>query len=92
LASLDLLTGGTSGLNERVDAIEADLQALQESGSEVAREEIDALQVSFDELNSAVDALGENLSVSNAVAIAEAITEVGSAASAAYEVFTTTCS
>jgi len=92
LASLDLVTDGTSALNERVDAIEADLKVLQESGSEVARDEIDALEVSFDELDSAVDALGENLSLSNAGAIVEAITEVGSAASAAFEVFTTTCS
>ena len=92
LTSLDLLTGGTSALNERVDAIEADLKVLQESGSEVASEEIDALQISFDELNSAVDALGENMSIANASAIVEAITKVASSASAAYEVFTTTCS
>jgi len=88
LTSLDLLTGGTSALNERVDAIEADLKVLQESGSEVASEEIDALQVSFDQLNAAVDALGENLSLSSASAIVEAIIDVG----AAFEVFTTTCS
>jgi len=92
LANLDIIAGGTDALNESVDAIEADLDALQESGSELASDEINALQSSFDQLNTAVDELGESISIDNASAIVESIAEVATAASAAYDVFSEACS
>ena len=91
LASLDLIAGGTDALNESVDAIEADLKALQESGSEVASDEIDALQSSFDELDDAVDALSDDIPGDNLTAISTAIRNIGTSASALYETLSTTC-
>jgi hypothetical protein len=92
LANLDIIAGGTDALNESVDAIEADLNALQESGSEVASDEIEALEGSFDELDDAVDALSDDITVENSTAIAAAISNVGTSASAFYETLSTTCS
>jgi hypothetical protein len=92
LASLDLIAGGTDALNESVDAIEADLNALQESGSEVASDELDALQSSFDELDDAVDGLNDDITVENSTAIISAVTDIGTSASAFYETLSTTCS
>ena len=92
LANLDIVAGGTDALNESVDAIEADLNALHESGSDVASDEIDALDASFDELDDAVDAMNDGISVDNSTAIIAAITNVGTSASALYETLSTTCS
>jgi chromosome segregation ATPase len=91
LANLDIIAGGTDALNESVDAIEADLNALQESGSEVASEEIDALQSSFDELDDAVDALSDDIPGDNLTALSTAIRNIGTSASALYETLSTTC-
>ena len=92
LANLDIVAGGTDALNESVDAIEADLNALHESGSDVASDEIDALDASFDELDDAVDAMNDGISVDNSTAIIAAITNVGTSASALYDTLSTTCS
>jgi hypothetical protein len=92
LASLDIVAGGTDALNESVDAIEADLETLRESGSEVASDEIDTVQSSFDELDDAVDALSDDITVENSTAIVTAITNIGTSASALYETLSTTCS
>jgi hypothetical protein len=91
LANLDIIAGGTDALNETVDAIEADLVVLQESGSDVASDEIAALQSSFEELDSTVDAMVDGISVENATGIVAAVTNVGSTAAAVYEVLSTTC-
>jgi len=91
LASLDIIAGGTDALNESVDLVEADLVALRESGSDVAGEQIDALQSSFDELDSVVDDMVDGISVENATGIVTAVTNVGSAATAVYDVLATTC-
>ena len=92
LASLDP-TDGTDALNESVDAIKADLNALQESGSDVASDEIDALQSSIDELDDAVDVMiTGDIPVDNATTISTAIRNIGTSASALYETLSTTCS
>jgi negative regulator of sigma E activity len=91
LVNLDIIAGGTDALNETVDAIEADLVVLQESGSDVASDEIAALQSSFEELDSTVDAMVDGISVENATGIVAAVTNVGSTAAAVYEVLSTTC-
>jgi hypothetical protein len=91
IVDIDVLAGGTDAISERFTAIESDLQQLQDSGSDVAADAISALDVAVDDLGSAVEALGEDISVANAQQIATSVTDVVSAASDVLEQLSTTC-
>jgi hypothetical protein len=92
VADIDVVAGGTDAISERFTAIESDLQQLQDSGSDVAADEISALDSAVDDLGSALEALGDDISVANAQQLATSVAEVVSAAGDALEQLSTTCS
>lgn len=91
LTDLDVVAEGTNALEDRFDAIRSDLDDLRESGREVAADEIDALDAAVDDLQSAIDALGGELSVDNASVVLDAIGDVGPAAQAVYSRLSEAC-
>jgi hypothetical protein len=53
VADIDVISGGTDAISERFTAIESDLEQLQDSGADVAADEIAALDVAVDEFSKA---------------------------------------
>lgn len=92
VGDIDILSEGTNGLNERFIAIETDLKELVDSGSDVAADEIEALDSAVSELGSALEALGDDVSVDGARAVGTALTNVTAAASATLDILSNTCS
>jgi len=80
LATLDLLSEGTNGLNSALEQVEDDLEELLDSASATAEDEAATLNESVDGLEDAVAALGGDLTTENVAAIVAAINDVGSAA------------
>jgi len=92
IAEIDVIAGGTDAISERFAAIKSDLQQLKDSGSEVAADEIVALESSVDELGSALEALGADISVEGALAVRNAASSVVTAAGDVLDRLSTTCS
>ncbi len=91
VADIDIISGGTDAISERFTAIESDLEKLQDSGSDVAADEVSALDVAVDDLGSALEALGDDISAANAAQMGESITNVVNAAGDVLERLSTTC-
>jgi hypothetical protein len=91
LADLDLISEGTDGLKERFSIIESDLDQLRKSGSDVASEEISALETAVDDFGNAVNALGDDISVEGAQAAGTALTGITTAASGVFDKLSSTC-
>lgn len=91
LADVDLITDGTSALDEQFAAIEDDVDQLRDSGSEVAADEIDALETATDDLGSALDDLGDDISVEGAESVANAAATVVTSANSVLDTLATTC-
>ena len=91
LADLDVVSEGTNGLQERFSTIEADLDQLRESGSDVASEEISALESAVDDFGAAVDALGDDISVEGAQAAGTALTGITTAATGVFDKLSSAC-
>lgn len=92
LANMDLVAEGTDALEEQFSAIESDLTALKDAGSEVASEQIGALETAVDNLETAINGLGEEITTENASAAVTAISEIGTSAQAVYTELDATCS
>ncbi len=91
LADLDIISEGTSGLQERFSTIEADIDQLRESGSEVASEEISTLETAVSDFGTTLDDLGNDLSAQGAVAVGSALSNLTSAASGVFDALSSTC-
>jgi hypothetical protein len=91
LVSLDIIAGGTDALDESFEAVKSDVDALSDSGEEVASDDIEAFESSLDALGDAIDSLGEDISVEGATAAATAIAGVVDSSNAIYETLSTTC-
>lgn len=92
IRDIDLLGDGLDAIEERFEAIKNDLAQLQSSGSDVADDEITALDEAVDAFRTALDAVGADLSVANARDVAVAGATVVPAANAVLEKLTSTCS
>jgi hypothetical protein len=79
LLNLDLIAQGTSGLEDAVDAVEEDLDALQDSATEAAADEVDALEQSVKDLDSALSDVGGDISTENVAALETAVQAVATA-------------
>lgn len=82
LVDLDLLASGTDGLNEAIEQVSDDVDALRDSASDATVDEVDALQASVDGLKDAISTLGGDLSSDNATAVRDAIGAVSASAQA----------
>lgn len=91
LATLDVISEGTDGLEERFSTIKADLDQLNESGSDVASDEISALETAVDDFGDAVDDLGDDISVEGAKTAGTALTGIVAAANGVFDKLSSTC-
>jgi len=92
IGEIDVVAGGTDAISDVFSAIESDLQQLKDSGSDVAADEISALESSVDELDSAIGALGDDISVDAGLAVGNAASSVAAAAGDLLDRLSTTCS
>ena len=92
IADIDIVSGGTDAITDQLDAIQADVDGLSDSGSDVAADEISTLETAVDEAAASLDGLGDEISVENAQAVAASIVSVVTAAGGVYVRLDTTCS
>jgi archaellum component FlaC len=79
LLDLDLITQGTSGLEDAVDEVEKDVDALRDSATEAAADEVDALEQSVKDLDSALSDVSGDISTDNVAALQTAVQSVATA-------------
>ncbi len=91
IGDIDIVAGGTDAVTERFEAIESDLTQLQDSGSDVAADEISALDSAVDDLGSALKDLAGGVSVDDAQQLGTSVSAVVSAAGDVLERLSTTC-
>lgn len=91
LAGLDVVTGGTEALGERFASIRSDVDDLRDAGSDVAVDELDALDTAIDELGAAVAALGDSPGVDAAQAVVAGVGDVLEAAAAVVDRLDSAC-
>ncbi len=82
LIDLDLLASGTDGLNEAIEQVSDDVDALRDSASNATVDDVEALQASVNGLKDAISTLGGNLSSANVTAVSDAIGAVSASAQA----------
>ncbi len=92
LRDVDIVANGTSAFDEPFASIRADLEALKSSGSDVAADEIAALDTAVTQLGTSIDGLGANISVEAARAVGDSAKAAVTAADAVLEKLNTTCS
>jgi len=92
IADIDIVSGGTDAFTDQIAAIQADVDALRDSGSDVAADEISALETAVDEVAAALDGLGDEISIENAQTVASSVGAVVTAAGDVYERLDSACS
>lgn len=92
IADIDIVSGGTDAVTDQIDAIQSDVAQLSESGPDVAADEISALETAVDDVSSALEGLGDDISVENAQLILSAVGTVVTTAGAVYERLDAACS
>ena len=91
LTDVDLISEGTDPLKGRFSTNKADLDQLRESGSDVASDEISALETAVNDFGAAVDALGDDISVEGAKTAGTALTGITTAANGVFDKLSSTC-
>ncbi|HUV19459.1 MAG TPA: hypothetical protein VMW33_13340 [Ilumatobacteraceae bacterium] len=82
LVDLDLIASGTDGLNDAIEQVSDDVDALRDSASDAAADDVEALEASVDALKNSVSELGGELSRDNLSAVGDSIGEVSASAQA----------
>jgi hypothetical protein len=82
LVDLDLIASGTDGLNDAIEQVSDDVDALRENASDATADDVEALEASVDGLEESISTLGGELSSDNLTAVRDAIGEVSAAAQA----------
>jgi outer membrane murein-binding lipoprotein Lpp len=91
LGDIDIVAGGTNALDAQFDAIKSDLEDLRSSGSDVAADEIAALDAAVDQLEADLDALGDDVTAEGASAVGDSVNSVVAAARTVRDTLETTC-
>jgi len=86
-----LLTGGTAAIKGAVDKVQSDLDAVKTAGKQDYATEVDALQTSLQQLQTAVGKMGDGNAASNLQAVGTAIAATGTAAEALLTKLTAAC-
>ena len=92
IADIDVVSGGTDAVTDQIDAIQSDVDQLRESGADVAADEISELETAVDDVSSALQGLGDDISVENAQSVSSSVGAVVTAAGAVYERLDSACS
>lgn len=92
LSDFNVVEEGTGALEDRLDEIAGTVEDLRDAGSEVAQDEISALDTALDDLESSVDELGgEDLTAENAQAVVDSVLDVAAAANQVLTTLRDTC-
>jgi hypothetical protein len=81
LAELDLVAAGTDGLEAAVGEVRDDLADLRSSASDAVADDVEVLDASIADLDTALSNLGGDITSENATAVGTAIEDVRAAAS-----------
>lgn len=79
LFSVNVISDGTSGVSEALDAVRGDVEELVDSASDATSGDVDALNDAVDGLNDAVGTAGDDLSEENVNGVVDAIDGVRAA-------------
>ncbi|MFW2381309.1 MAG: hypothetical protein ACN4GZ_06075 [Acidimicrobiales bacterium] len=88
LLSLDVVSEGTDGITSAVNAVEDSFDDLSDSASDAASDATDALDDALNDLESALSAVGDDLTSENATSVVDAIGAVQTAAGDVYATLT----
>lgn len=88
---LDVVAEGTDGLEDTLTTLRADVEQLVSTGQEFAADDINALEQSVDDLGTAIDDLGGEITAANGAAVLTAVDEIGTAADQLQTTLTETC-
>lgn len=91
LADVDLISDGTSALEDQVAEINSNIDQLRDSGAEVASAEIDALDDAVEQLGTALRDLGGGVSTDDAQAAVAAVGSVTTAANGVFDKLSNAC-
>lgn len=91
LSEVDVLADGLSAFDEPVEAIRVDVEQLRDSATDVAADEIAALESAISDLGDALTGLSEGVSVDDAQALGVASGDVAQAANAVFDRLANTC-
>ncbi|MGI9576662.1 MAG: hypothetical protein ACR2OH_00500 [Microthrixaceae bacterium] len=84
LVELDLIAEGTNGLEAAIESVIDDVAVLDETASEAAADDVDSLEQSLADLESALEGLEGGITADNVSALAFAVEAVGTSAAAVY--------
>ena len=88
LTNVDLVAEGTSGLETAVEAVSDDVDTLQDTATDAAEGDVEALNEALDGLESSLSDLGDDVSEESTSQVTAAIEGVTAAASAVYDTLT----
>ena len=88
LANLDLVGGGTDGLESALETVKDAANDLGDSATDAADDEVSALEESVEALDDAISDLGGDISTENASTVATAVENVATSAQAVYGTLT----
>ena len=91
LTDASLLTGGTTGIKAAVGQVQTDLTAVKTAGKETYATEVDAMQSSVDQLQTAAGELGNGNAAENLQSVGTAIAATGVAAEKLFTKLKTAC-
>ena len=92
LVDLDVIAEGTNAMKDRVSTIRTDLDKLIAAGSDLAKDDVAALQTSVDQLQTSIDALGtQGITVANASNVLSSVQALGPRISALWNTISDTC-
>jgi hypothetical protein len=81
LASLNVISSGTSGLTAAVDQVKTDAEALKQTASDAIAPDVDALQTAIDDAKDTISNIDSDASLSARIADVEtALTGIATAA------------
>ena len=84
LTNVNLVSEGTSGLQDALSAVSDDLSDLRDAADTAVESDVEALENAVDDLGSSVSDLSGDISRENASALGAAIEEVANSAQAVF--------
>jgi hypothetical protein len=85
LTDLDLIAEGTNGLEAALTDVRDDVEALRDAASETTEDDVAALEQSVDDLRSAIESLGGEISAENVSGVATAIESTATSAAVVFD-------
>jgi len=91
LTDLTLLASGTTAIKAAVEQVQTDLDAVKAAGKQDYQTQVTAMQSALQQLQAAVDKMGDGSATENIQAVGTAITATGAAAEDLFTQLKTAC-